>query len=202
MDFLIQTIIPYVLLYKYWALFLITFLSALAIPIPAGSLLVASAAFASQGYFKITTLFLVVILANIAGDNLSFYLSRKFGRTILEKYKLTRNIIGTENFKIIFHKIAKTPGLIIFLSRFEVLATLTVNLICGVSKVKYKKYLPYEIAGTIASVGFYATLGYIFGDSWEAINKLIGNFTIVIFVAILICVMLFWKKIMHNLAKE
>jgi len=72
MNFLIQIILPYILLYKYFALFLITFLASIAVPIPAGALLVASAAFAIHGYLNIFTIIIVVTIANILGDSLVF----------------------------------------------------------------------------------------------------------------------------------
>ena len=79
MSFLIQFILPYILLYKYIALFVITFLASIALPIPAGGLLVASAAFASQGYFNIVKVIIVVIIANVLGDNVCYWLTRIFG---------------------------------------------------------------------------------------------------------------------------
>lgn len=202
MGALAQTILPYVLLYKYWALFIITFLGSLAIPIPAGTLLVASAAFASQGYFNIVVLIFVVMLANMAGDNLCFWLARLYGKRILYRVGFLRKILTSRNFGIIEKRINERPGFIIFITRFEVIATLTTNLICGLGRVAYKKFLAFEALGAFFDTFFYAMIGYLFGDSWEAVNKLIGNFSILFFLAIALAVALFWKKIINRLARE
>jgi len=69
------------------------------------------------------------------------------------------------------------------------------------SKVSYKKFVTYEIIGTFANVSFYATLGYFFGDSWQAVNKLIGDFSIIFFLLIILGVSLFWKKITVRLSR-
>jgi membrane protein DedA with SNARE-associated domain len=201
MDFLAQTILPYVLLYKYVALFVITFLASLALPIPAGTLLVASAAFAGQGYFNIVELLIVVTIANMAGDNLLFWLARIYGKKVLYRVKFLKKILTSKNFQLIEKRIAERPGFIIFITRFEVIATLTTNLICGLGKVSYRKFLAFEAMGAFVDTFFYGMLGYLFGDSWQAVNKLIGNFSIVIFLAIALGVALFWKKIMKNLDK-
>ncbi len=202
MDALTQTILPYVLLYKYWALFIITFLASLAIPIPAGTLLVASAAFASQGYFNIVVLILVVMIANMAGDNVSFWLARFYGKRVLYKVGFLRKILTSKSFTVIEKRINERPGFVIFITRFEVIATLTTNLICGLGKVTYKKFITFEAIGAFFDTFFYAMIGYLFGDSWEAVNKLIGNFSILFFLAIALGVVLFWKKIIHTLSKE
>jgi membrane-associated protein len=202
MDFLAQTILPYVLLYKYWALFIITFLSSLAIPIPAGTLLVASAAFASQGYFNIITILVVVIVANIIGDNISYWLARLYGKKIFDHFAFTRRIITSENFTLIEKGVRQRPGLIIFISRFEALATLSVNAICGMSGVSWRRFMLYEIIGAIADGLLYGMIGYIFGDSWQAVNKLIGNFSIIIFIILIGSVIIFWKRIAKNISTE
>ncbi len=202
MDAFAQTILPYILLYKYWALFIVTFLSSLAIPIPAGTLLVASSAFASQGYFNIIIVLVVVIVANIIGDNICFWISRLYGRRIFERFSFTRKVLDSKNFRLIEAKIKQRPGFVIFISRFEAIATLSVNIVCGLSGVSYQRYMVFEAIGAVGDALLYGMVGYIFGDSWEAVNNLIGNFSIIVFVVLIGCVILFWKRIMKNLSTE
>jgi membrane-associated protein len=201
MDFLSQTILPYILLYKYVALFVVTFLSSLALPIPAGTLLVATAAFASQGYFNIVIILLVVIIANILGDNICFWLARLFGKRILYKIGL-RRVLESKNFKLIEKGIAQKPGIIIFVSRFEAIATLSVNIISGLGDMPYKKFLLFESMGAVVDAVLYGMIGYLFADSWQAVNNLIGNFSIGIFLLIAVGMILFWKKIMSKISTE
>ncbi len=199
MDFLVQALIPYILLYKYWALFVITFLAASSLPIPAGTLLVASAAFASQGYFNIAILLSIVVIANLIGDSLLYWLARLYGKKYLSRILFVNRIFKSNNFNLIEKNIIKRPGLIIFISRFEVISTLSINLICGISKISYKKFLKFEILGTFANVLFYTIVGYSFGNSWQAVNKIIGDFTIVLFLLIALVLSLFWKKVITKL---
>jgi len=202
MGFLVQIILPYILLYKYTALFGITFLASLAVPIPAGSLLIASSAFASQGYFNIYILLTVVIIANLLGDNVSYWVARKYGEKVLSRIPFIKKILDSKNFIVIEKNIAKRPGLVIIISRFEVISTLTINFICGLGRTTYKKFMIYEVIGTFCSVLFYAIIGYTFGDSWQAVNKLVGNFSILFFLAIALGISLFWKQIVKRLNKN
>lgn len=200
MELLVQIIIPYILLYKYLAIFAFTFLASLAIPIPSGTLLVASSAFASQGYFNIINIFIVAFVASIAGDNLSYWITRLYGKRILSKVKFINKILNSHNFIIIEKSIKNHPGPFVFISRFEVVSTLVTNIICGLGKMPYRKFVVFEIAGSFANILFYSTLGYVFGNSWQAVNKLIGNFSILLFLLVILCVSLFWKKIIKKLS--
>jgi membrane-associated protein len=201
MNFLVQIILPYILLYKYYALFAVTFLASSILPIPAGTLLVVSAAFASQGYFKIYTLLIVIILANIIGDNVSYWIARLYAKKFFYKIGFLKKILTSTNFLSIEKGISRHPGLFVVISRFEVVSTLTINLICGMSKTSYKKFVMFEVIGTFANVLFYSSVGYFFSASWQVVNKLIGGFTVLFFFIIVLMISVFWKKVLNKLNK-
>jgi membrane-associated protein len=202
MDILTRTILPYILLYKYWALFFFTFLSSLAVPVPAGTLLIASAGFASQGYFNLTVLWLVAASANVLGDNIGYWIARIYGEKFFDRFSWTRRILNSQDSKVVLGKLKEHPGAIVFVSRFEVMATLSVNAVSGLSRVPYRKYLFYEVTGSMVSTAFYGTVGFLFGDSWQVVNSLIGNFSIIVFLVLIGLVLLFWKKMIKKWRRE
>ena len=53
MNVILTAILSYLLLYRYFALFAITFLSALIAPLPSNTSMLASGAFAEQGFLNI-----------------------------------------------------------------------------------------------------------------------------------------------------
>lgn len=202
MDFIAQTILPYILIYKYWALFVLTLLSSLAIPIPAGTLLIASSAFASQGYLNFFFILVVAVVASVIGDNISYWLVRLYGRKIFDRFAFTRKILNSKNSVLIQNRMKHRPGFVIFVSRFEVIATLSVNALSALSEVSYRRFLFFEVLGATAYVAFYGTIGYVFGDSWEAVNALVGNFSIIIFLILIGGGLLFWKRLLKKMKKE
>jgi membrane protein DedA with SNARE-associated domain len=197
MNALIQHIVPYLLIYKYVSVFLIAFLAAVIVPVPSGSVLMMFAYFASWGYINIVWVVVLSILGNIAGDNLGYFLAESYGRKTLSRIGF-RKVLESENFKTIERKFKKRPGLIIFVTRFEVVSTLSANLLAGISNVTYKKYLLYEILGTISQVLLYAGIGYFFGDNWEYINKLIGKGILGVVCLLILLFFVFRKKIFSN----
>ena len=195
MNSIVQAILPYLLLYKYYAIFTITFVAALAFPVPPGTLLMASAAFASQGYLSFFWVVTVGSIGNIAGDNLGYWLARLYGRKVLDRIKLFRNVIESDKYKTVTDRIARKPGFFILITRFEVFSNLAGNLICGLSEIPYAKYLLFEVIGEVAQVLAYASIGYFIGDNWDYVSGLISRFLLVIVLIAALFVTIFWKRI-------
>ena len=200
MNFLVQIILPYLLLYKYWAIFTITFIAALAFPIPPGTLLMASAAFASQGYFSFALVVIVGSLGNIAGDNVGYWLARVYGKKVLYRIGF-RKILDAQKYKNIEERIRRKPNFLIFISRFEVFSNLAVNIICGLSGLSYKRYIVFEVIGEICQVFIYCAIGYIVGDNWVAVSGIITKFLVLIILIIGLLVVIFWDRIWRSITK-
>ncbi len=196
MNFLLQFFISYLLLYRYITLFGVTFLAALALPIPSAATVMASAAFAGQGYFNPLYVFIVAVVGNVLGDNVGYWLTRLYGKKIVYRVGL-RKITNSELFNAIEKRINHWPGVIIFLSRFEVIATLSVNFISGLGKMPYQRYLMYEIPGEIAQVLMYGSIGYVFGNNWQNIDDSIGQLWLVVTPTAALLIFFYWKKIVH-----
>lgn len=194
MNALIHAVLPFILTYKYGALFLVTFIAALILPIPPGALIMGAAAFSAQGYLHFGLVLLFSILGNIAGDNVGYFLARKYGYQTLQKIGF-KKILNSQQYKTIERQMQRRPGFIIFISRFEVFANLSVNIIAGMAKVPYRKYLMHEIPGEILQVGLYASLGYFFGNNWERINAKVGVYTLILAIMTIAAILIFWKKI-------
>jgi membrane protein DedA with SNARE-associated domain len=194
MNTVVQAILPYLLLYKYYAIFVITFVAALAFPIPPGTLLMASAAFASQGYMSFWGVVGFGSLGNIAGDNVGYWLARRYGIQILNRIGF-RKTLASPRYKNIENKILRRPGFFILVTRFEVFSNLAGNIIAGLAKIPYRTYLLYEMIGEIAQVLLYASIGYFIGDNWEYVSGLISRFLFVILIIAAILLLIFWKRI-------
>lgn len=198
MNFILQTLVSYLILYKYATIFIISFFAALVVPVPSGSILMAASAFANIGYFNIIWVIVLSIIGNILGDNIGYWVARKYGKEVLSLVGF-RKILESDNFKKVEIKFSKNPGFIVFVSRFEVLSTLSVNLLSGISKTNYKKYFIHESLGTISQVCMYSFIGYFFADSWELINNTVGKVTLILALIVVLFIIFFGKKIFRKI---
>src|ERR1035437_9712127 len=85
-----QNILGLLLVYKYVALFLVAFFSSLGVPLPAGPSIVASAAFASQGFFNILAVIITGLLGNVLGDITMYTLFKRYGKKVLYFFHLKK----------------------------------------------------------------------------------------------------------------
>lgn len=198
MNFILQTLVSYLILYKYATIFIIAFFAALVVPVPSGSVLMAASAFANIGYFNIIWVIILSIIGNILGDNIGYWVARKYGIEVLSHIGF-RKILESDNFKKVEIKFSKKPGFIVFISRFEVFSTLSVNLLSGISKTNYKKYFIHESLGTISQVCLYSFIGYFFADSWELINSTVGKVTLILALIVVLLIIFFGKKIFRKI---
>ncbi len=176
----INFFLSYLLLYKYATLFVIAYLAALLIPLPSNTTLLASSAFASQGYLSISVVFFVALSANILGDITGFLLSRKYGKKILMKTPLAK-ILLSKKYEDMEKVFSKNAGATIFATRFFGGVGPLVNIVSGFSEhISFKKFLLYGIPGEIVYVTFFTVSGYYVGDTWMNLLSPIELFWIVI----------------------
>ena len=194
MDFVTQNLIPYILLYKYITLFVVAFLAAFIVPIPSGNLWMIASGFASVGYLNIFWIIIISVIGNILGDNLSYFIARRYGIKVLNKIGF-RRILNSKTFKKLEDKFNEHPGSIILASRFEVLSTLSINLLSGISKTNYKKFLIHEVVGSIAQVTFYSVIGYLFVTSINSFGSKLSGIIFVVFIVMILIVFLGKKYI-------
>ncbi|HEY4386510.1 MAG TPA: VTT domain-containing protein [Ktedonobacteraceae bacterium] len=194
--------------YGYPVLWLIVFFAAAGLPISGSLLLFASGAFAALGDFNIFILFPVALSAAVMGDNLSYFIGRRVGISLvnwLERRKRFRFVTpeALEKGRLYFRSRA---ALAIFLSRFLIVALGgPVNLVAGLEFYPYPRFLLWDICGQILSVIISLGLGYIFAQSWEEVAGVFGaasSLILALLVFIILSVLLVRKLRQRKYAQQ
>ena len=200
MDFYLQSALSSLVLYKYAALYVITFLAALALPLPSAPSLMAAAAFASQGYMNVAAVIFVASLGNISGDSAGYWLARKYGHPAFNKIGL-RRILVSDTYKAVAEKIERYRAPVVFFSRVNVLTTISVNIIAGLSRMPFGWFLSYVSLGEVVQVLLYVAIGYEFGANWEGIYNILGKFTLALVLLIFLTLAVLSRKVTKRLLK-
>jgi len=168
---LITYFLSFLLLYRYAAIFVVTFLSSLVLPLPESAFLMAAGAFASQGYLEYPEVIAVGLAGTVAGDMSSYFLSRKYGKGFLMKIGF-RRILRAEWFRELEENFSERAASSVFFSRFAVtwLGT-TVNVLSGLAKLRLRTFLWADIAGEAIYVVAVVGTGYVFGDVWQNVSS-------------------------------
>jgi membrane protein DedA with SNARE-associated domain len=201
MDFSLSSVFNNVAIYEYIGLFLITYLSAAALPVPAGPSLITAAVLASQGYLNITWVFTAAVLGNILGDQSAYWVSRLLGVPVLHKLGF-RKVITSDTYKLIDKKITLYRWPIVFLSRFQSVATISVNILAGLTRLPYWSFFVISIFGEALGVLVFAGIGYYFGTSWQTLYDVFGKLIFIIIAVFLVLSLLASKQVSSKILNK
>jgi membrane-associated protein len=127
--------------------------------LPGDSLLFISGALASKGLVSVFLIFIIASLAAIIGDSVNYWAGKFIGERISKsRFIKKEHLIRTQNFY------EKYGGKAIILSRFVPIVRTFAPFIAGIGKMKYSKFLSYNIIGGILWVSIFVFAGFFFGS--------------------------------------
>ncbi len=150
------------------ALALITFLSCLALPVPASLAMLSAGAFVSSGDLPIVPTLAAAFAGAVAGDHVGYGAGRWLGSRLHKASK-----IGDLDAEI------RQRGIpLVFFSRWLVSPLGPyVNVAAGAIRFKSGKFLIGVVGGEAVWVTLYVGLGAAFASQIGALADLLGNFT-------------------------
>jgi len=150
-----------------WALVLLFVLigvESAGVPLPGETALVASGVLASQSKLNIVVVIVVASAAAIIGDNGGYWLGRKGGRKLLERWALVnkhaRKVLPRA--ERIF---AKHGGKTVFFGRFIAILRITAAWMAGISHMPWWRFLVFNAAGGILWATLVGLVAYYSGEA-------------------------------------
>lgn len=200
-----KVLLSFIELYGYWVyafLFLIIFaetgliVASFIMPFLPGDALIFAIGMISandqQNHLHIEIIIPLLMLAAMIGDNVNYYVGRKFGNWLLEhpgKFYLQPKHIRLA--AIFFHNKGKKA---IIIARFIPLVRTIMPFICGTTRLKYRIFILYSFIGAVLWVGVLSLIGYFLGGFSLVKNNLEFFILGIILVANLPLISRFIKK--------
>lgn len=186
MDFFLGSLLSYVLLYKYVALFIIVYLGAIIVPWPVNAMLTAVGAFSSQGYFNFWISLAVAVIANTLGDCTDYAITRVWGDWVIKKLRIDR----VRFFVRLREELRTDAAITVFITRFAGSLSSITNFLAGWAGVPFGLFLFYDFLGNFIEPGAALLIGYAVGNYWSDFSGLFGTITAIVAVGIIIFVLL------------
>ena len=148
--------------------------------LPGDSLLVTAGVFAGAGQLKLASLLSLVTLCAIAGDQIGYWIGYKAGVTLYQRkdsrFFKRRHLESAHEFY------EKYGGKTIILARFVPIIRTFCPPVAGAARMRYTRYLAYDVVGGFAWVWGMILLGYTLGRTVPNIDKRIHYVIAVVIV--------------------
>ena len=185
----LHSLLPHIPHYGYVLVFIVVFLNNLGVPLPGETILLGAGFVLGKTEDSLWQPVMAGTVASFLGGIGAFWLGRRLGQGRLEKirwFHLTpKRLKWPERF---FKRHgAKT----VFIARFIfVFPPIAANLLAGMSKMRWRTFLFYNVTGSAAYSATYILLGYFFGKKWKLLEAWLGPTALYLIFAGLVIVVL------------
>lgn len=170
----------------YLLLFVIIFLETglVVTPfLPGDSLLFVSGALAASGGLDPALLALLLAAAAIAGDTVNYRIGHYLGPKVFHDGR--SRLLNHEHLQRTHRFFERYGGKTIIFARFVPIIRTFAPFVAGIGRMRYRRFLAYNVGGGIAWVALFVGGGYFFGN----LPVVKGNLTLVIFGIILVSIL-------------
>jgi membrane-associated protein len=168
--------------------------------LPGDSLLVTAGIFAAAGHLDLGLLLSLVSLCAIAGDQLGYWIGRQAGQAL---YKRQDSFLFKKHHLERAHEFYERYGAkTVVLARFVPIIRTFASPVAGAARMRYRRFLSYDIFGGFLWVCGMVLLGYFLGASIPNIDKHIHIvIAVVVFVSLIPVVVEAMRQRSRNAAR-
>jgi membrane protein DedA with SNARE-associated domain len=139
-------------------------MEASGIPVPGETALIGAAVLASQGKLSIELVIAIAAVSAIVGDNIGYFLGRRYGRRLMERPGRTkeRRQVALERGEHLFDRHGAKA---VFLGRWIALLRIWAAWLAGIAGMRWRSFLFWNALGGIGWALFFGLLGYWGGEA-------------------------------------
>jgi membrane protein DedA with SNARE-associated domain len=154
----------------YWVVAAVITLESMGVPLPGETMLVTAAIFAGTTHqLNIGLVIVAAATGAIVGDNLGFWIGRRFGVALLRDYgHLLR--ITPRRIRLGQYLFDQHGGKVVFFGRFAAVLRALAALLAGINCMNWWRFLVFNAAGGIVWATAYGTAAYFLGEQVERVR--------------------------------
>lgn len=165
-----DTLTHLILTHGYWFVAAIVGLESMGIPLPGETTLVTAGIYAgTTHHLNIAFVIAAAALGAIAGDNLGFWLGRRFGYDFALRYSRVLRLTTTR-IKVGRYLFHRHGGKVVFFGRFFAGLRTFAAFLAGVNWMPWARFLWFNIAGGTIWAGVFGLAAYVFGQQLEDVR--------------------------------
>jgi membrane protein DedA with SNARE-associated domain len=187
-------LLDFIASYGYWAVALALLCESAGIPVPGEiTLLLASVVAYSEHQLQLGWIIVVATCAATLGGYLGYAFGHYGGRPLLDRYQSVLRIPpamlqrGEDMF-------ARYGAAAIFIARFIFGLRVFAGPLAGVLRMRWRTFALFNFLGAALWVTTIASGGYLFGQHWRHLLRIMQRFNIAVLIAALAAVIFLWWR--------
>ena len=194
MHNVIETLRQLLIEYGYWAVALTLLAENAGIPVPGETILILASVFSYKTHdLRLPWIIVVATIAATTGDNIGYWIGRKGGRPLLDRWKHLFRVRQShiDNAERLIHRHGSVA---IFFARFIAGARIISGPLAGVLCMHWPRFAFFNFLGAVIWVSVISTLGYMFGSQLDVLLRWIGDTSwAILAIAVVVALFLWWK---------
>jgi membrane protein DedA with SNARE-associated domain len=134
--------------------------------VPGETLVLLGGVYAAIGDLSPVLVAAVAVVGAVLGDNLGFWIGRRYGRGFLVRHG-PKLFVKPQHIEVAERYYATHGGKTIFFARFIPIVRSVGFIVAGVAHMEWKRFIVYDIAGSLIWGVTHTVIGYALGESYE-----------------------------------
>lgn len=139
---------------------------------------------ANQHKLPLTAVLVAGIAGAILGDSAGYWIGQRYGETLLTK--LPKRIVKPRHLQRTEETIRRLGGKAVFVGRFTAALRALVPGMAGMSRMPYRRFLPWNALGGLAWASAFVLLGYLAGSQYKRIEHYANLIGLALLAAIVV----------------
>lgn len=117
------------------------------------------------------------VLGAIVGESIGYGLGRRYGAGLVSRLPLVRRL--APKLDTAEEYFARHGGKTVAIGRFATVAGAFIPFVAGVARMRYRRFLMFDIPAILVWAGGIATVGYVFGSNLDRVERLLSRFGLI-----------------------
>ncbi len=190
---IIEWVIELIGEFGYFGIFILMVLESAGIPIPSEAVVTFSGFLATRGVFDFWLVVLVSTLANLVGSMIFYYIGYFWGEPFVKRYGKYL-YLGTHHLELARKWFNKYGGITVFVGRITPAVRTYISFPAGVGRMNIYSFTVLTIIGSVIWNFILAYFGVWLGENWEIITGYIDTIAVIAVIALLIIVLIYFRR--------
>jgi membrane-associated protein len=141
------------------------------------------------------------VVGAVAGDTAGYFIGRRWGTRVLYRWEWLRRRVepAVERSQKYFER---RGGLAVFVARWVGALRAVMPVVAGISKMRYRRFLAWDVPAVILWTALVVSLGFYFGDDIADVVDRIGLVVSIVIVLLLVAVIVFRRHRVNARARD